>query len=75
MAFQNQNLLLGTTYQIMANALSQDPRCLEQIEKEKAGKISLISGESLENPKKVNERGRSFSNFSVIITTNYYFSM
>ncbi|XP_009101121.3 DNA-dependent protein kinase catalytic subunit isoform X1 [Serinus canaria] len=53
MAFRNQNLLLGTTYQIMANALSQDPRCLEQIEKEKARKISLISGESLENPKKV----------------------
>ncbi|KAI1243372.1 hypothetical protein IHE44_0000969 [Lamprotornis superbus] len=53
MAFRNQNLLLGTTYHIMANALSQDPRCLEQIEKEKAGKISLISGESLENPKKV----------------------
>uniref|UniRef100_A0A8C3RFN2 DNA-dependent protein kinase catalytic subunit n=1 Tax=Cyanoderma ruficeps TaxID=181631 RepID=A0A8C3RFN2_9PASS len=52
-AFRNQNLLLGTTYHIMANALSQDPRCLEQIEKEKAGKISLISGESLENPKKV----------------------
>lgn len=58
----------------MANALSQDPRCLEQMEKEKAGKISLISGESLENPKKVNERGRSFSYFSIIITTNYYFS-
>uniref|UniRef100_A0A803VDR1 DNA-dependent protein kinase catalytic subunit n=1 Tax=Ficedula albicollis TaxID=59894 RepID=A0A803VDR1_FICAL len=53
MAFRNQNLLLGTTYQIMANALSQDPRCLEQIEKEKAAKISLISGESLESPKKV----------------------
>uniref|UniRef100_A0A8C3TYH6 DNA-dependent protein kinase catalytic subunit n=1 Tax=Catharus ustulatus TaxID=91951 RepID=A0A8C3TYH6_CATUS len=53
MAFRNQNLLLGTTYHIMANALSQDPRCLEQIEKEKATKISLISGESLENPKKV----------------------
>uniref|UniRef100_A0A8D2M7W0 DNA-dependent protein kinase catalytic subunit n=1 Tax=Zonotrichia albicollis TaxID=44394 RepID=A0A8D2M7W0_ZONAL len=52
-AFRNQNLLLGTTYHIMANALSQDPRCLEQIAKEKAGKISLISGESLENPKKV----------------------
>uniref|UniRef100_A0A8C3EGH3 DNA-dependent protein kinase catalytic subunit n=1 Tax=Corvus moneduloides TaxID=1196302 RepID=A0A8C3EGH3_CORMO len=53
MAFRNQNLLLGTTYHIMANALSRDPRCLEQIEKEKAGKISVISGESLENPKKV----------------------
>ncbi|XP_027746012.1 DNA-dependent protein kinase catalytic subunit isoform X2 [Empidonax traillii] len=52
-ALRNQNLLLGTTCHIMANALIQDPRCLEQIEKEKAEKISLISGESLENPEKV----------------------
>ncbi|PKU35877.1 hypothetical protein llap_13819 [Limosa lapponica baueri] len=52
-AFRNQNLLLGTTYNIMANALSQDPRCLEQIEEEKAGKISALSGESLESPEKV----------------------
>ncbi|KFP72380.1 DNA-dependent protein kinase catalytic subunit, partial [Acanthisitta chloris] len=52
-AFRNQNLLLGATYHIMANALSQDPRCLEQIEEEKAGKISLLSGESLDNPEKV----------------------
>ncbi|XP_010572684.1 PREDICTED: DNA-dependent protein kinase catalytic subunit isoform X5 [Haliaeetus leucocephalus] len=53
MAFRNQNLLLGTTYHIMANALSQDPRCLEQIKEEKAGKISVLSGESLESPEKV----------------------
>ncbi|KAJ7402013.1 hypothetical protein BTVI_90061 [Pitangus sulphuratus] len=52
-ALRNQNLLLGTTCHIMANALIQNPRCLEQIEKEKAEKISLISGESLENPAKV----------------------
>ncbi|XP_039235694.1 DNA-dependent protein kinase catalytic subunit isoform X2 [Pipra filicauda] len=52
-ALRNQNLLLGTTYHIMANALIQNPRCLEQIEEEKAEKISLISGESLENPEKV----------------------
>uniref|UniRef100_A0A8C8B914 DNA-dependent protein kinase catalytic subunit n=1 Tax=Otus sunia TaxID=257818 RepID=A0A8C8B914_9STRI len=53
MAFRNQNLLMGTTYHIMANALSQDPRCLEQIEEEKAGKISVLSGESVESPEKV----------------------
>ncbi|KAM9024210.1 DNA-dependent protein kinase catalytic subunit [Ara ararauna] len=53
MAFRNQYLLLGTTYHIMADALSQDPRCLEQIEKEKAGKISVLLGESLESPEKV----------------------
>uniref|UniRef100_A0A8C4UGT6 DNA-dependent protein kinase catalytic subunit n=1 Tax=Falco tinnunculus TaxID=100819 RepID=A0A8C4UGT6_FALTI len=52
-AFRNQNLLLGTTYHIMANALRQDPRCLEQIEEEKAGKISVLSGESLASPEKV----------------------
>ncbi|NXV78034.1 PRKDC kinase, partial [Atlantisia rogersi] len=52
-AFRNHNHLLGTTYQIMANALSQDPRCLEQIAEEKAGKISVLSGESLESPEKV----------------------
>uniref|UniRef100_A0A8C0EHT4 DNA-dependent protein kinase catalytic subunit n=1 Tax=Bubo bubo TaxID=30461 RepID=A0A8C0EHT4_BUBBB len=53
MAFRNQNLLMGTTYHIMANALSQDPRCVEQIEEEKAGKISVLSGESVESPEKV----------------------
>ncbi|XP_071593605.1 DNA-dependent protein kinase catalytic subunit [Heliangelus exortis] len=52
-AFRNQNLLLGTTYHIMASALSQDPRSLEQIEEEKAGKISVLSGESLKSPEKV----------------------
>ncbi|XP_054250756.1 DNA-dependent protein kinase catalytic subunit [Indicator indicator] len=52
-AFRNQNLLLGTAYHIMANALSQDPKCLEQIEEQKAGKISVLTGESLENPEKV----------------------
>ncbi|KAK2527806.1 Prkdc [Columba livia] len=53
MASRNQNLLLGTTYHIMANALSQDPRCLKEIGEEKAGKISVVSGESLESPEKV----------------------
>ena len=53
MAFRNQNLLLGTTYHIMANALSQDPKCFEQIEEEKTGKILELSGESSESPEKV----------------------
>uniref|UniRef100_A0A8V5FUE0 DNA-dependent protein kinase catalytic subunit n=1 Tax=Melopsittacus undulatus TaxID=13146 RepID=A0A8V5FUE0_MELUD len=53
MAFRNQYLLLGTTYHVMADALSQDPRCLEQIEEEKVEKISTLSGESLESPEKV----------------------
>lgn len=70
MAFRNQNLLLGTTYRIMANALSQDPRCLEQITEEKAGKIPVLSGESLESCEKVNEREKSFRCFSIVITTS-----
>ncbi|XP_072708622.1 DNA-dependent protein kinase catalytic subunit isoform X1 [Ciconia boyciana] len=52
-AFRNQHLLLGITYHIMANALSQDPRCLEQIKEEAARKISVLSGGSLESPEKV----------------------
>lgn len=37
----------------MANALSQDPKCCEQIEEEKTGKILELSGESSESPEKV----------------------
>uniref|UniRef100_A0A8D0GIE8 DNA-dependent protein kinase catalytic subunit n=1 Tax=Sphenodon punctatus TaxID=8508 RepID=A0A8D0GIE8_SPHPU len=47
--FRNQNLLLGTTYHIMASALSKDPKCLEQIEEEKARKVLLLSGERPDN--------------------------
>ena len=68
MAFRNQNLLLGTTYNIMASALSQDPRCLEQIEEEKAGKISVLSGENLESPGKVNGKGKAFRYLSIVIS-------
>lgn len=69
MASRNQNLLLGTTYHIMANALSQDPRCLKEIGEEKAGKISVVSGESLESPEKVNERAKAFGYFSIVLST------
>ncbi|XP_048363545.1 DNA-dependent protein kinase catalytic subunit isoform X2 [Sphaerodactylus townsendi] len=53
LTFRNQNLLLGTTFQIMANALSKDPRCLEQIEEEKAKKVLSLSGERPDNIEKV----------------------
>lgn len=52
----------------MANALSQDPGCLEQIEEEKAVKISVLSGESLESPEKV-KWGDAFRYFSIIYAT------
>lgn len=58
MAFRNQNLLLGTTYHILASALSKDPRCLEKMEEEKARKVVMLSGERPENSEKVNEKGK-----------------
>ncbi|XP_060099810.1 DNA-dependent protein kinase catalytic subunit [Heteronotia binoei] len=53
LVFRNQNLLLGTTFHIMANALSKDPRCLEQIEEEKARKVLVLSGEKPDDIEKV----------------------
>ncbi|XP_070603834.1 DNA-dependent protein kinase catalytic subunit [Erythrolamprus reginae] len=51
--FRNQNLLLGTTFHIMANALSKDPTCLDQIEEEKAKKVLMLSEERPDNVEKV----------------------
>lgn len=51
--FRNQNLLLGTTFHIMANALSKDPNCLDQIEEEKARKVLILSEERPDNIEKV----------------------
>lgn len=51
--FRNQNLLLGTTFDIMANALSKDPTCLDQIEEEKARKVLMLSEERPDNVEKV----------------------
>uniref|UniRef100_A0A7M4FFG4 DNA-dependent protein kinase catalytic subunit n=1 Tax=Crocodylus porosus TaxID=8502 RepID=A0A7M4FFG4_CROPO len=50
---RNQNLLLGTTYRIMAVALSKDPRCLEELEEDKVRKVSMLSGEKPDSPEKV----------------------
>lgn len=50
----------------MANALSQDPKCFEQIEEEKTGKILELSGESSESPEKV-KGGRRFLVFQYSI--------
>ncbi|XP_030070017.1 DNA-dependent protein kinase catalytic subunit [Microcaecilia unicolor] len=51
--FRNQNLLLGTTYSIIANALCKDPRCLQRIDKNKADKVLQLSGTMSENPDEV----------------------
>ncbi|XP_039189656.1 DNA-dependent protein kinase catalytic subunit isoform X1 [Crotalus tigris] len=52
-SFRNQNLLLGTTFLIMANALSKNPNCLDQIEEEKAGKVLMLSEERPDDIEKV----------------------
>ncbi|XP_077022849.1 DNA-dependent protein kinase catalytic subunit isoform X2 [Tamandua tetradactyla] len=53
LAFCDQNILLGTTYRVIANALSSEPTCLGQIEESKARKILELSGFSSENAGKV----------------------
>uniref|UniRef100_A0A2K6UMZ3 DNA-dependent protein kinase catalytic subunit n=1 Tax=Saimiri boliviensis boliviensis TaxID=39432 RepID=A0A2K6UMZ3_SAIBB len=53
LAFRDQNILLGTTYRILANALSSEPACLAEIEEDKARTILELSGSSSEDSEKV----------------------
>lgn len=53
LAFHDQNILLGTTYRIIANALSSEPSCLAVFEESKARKILELSGSTSENTEKV----------------------
>uniref|UniRef100_A0A8C0TF90 DNA-dependent protein kinase catalytic subunit n=1 Tax=Canis lupus familiaris TaxID=9615 RepID=A0A8C0TF90_CANLF len=53
LAFHDQNILLGTTYSIIANALRREPACLAEIEESRARRILDLSGSSLENTEKV----------------------
>uniref|UniRef100_G3RTS5 DNA-dependent protein kinase catalytic subunit n=1 Tax=Gorilla gorilla gorilla TaxID=9595 RepID=G3RTS5_GORGO len=53
LAFRDQNILLGTTYRIIANALSSEPACLAEIEEDKARRILELSGSSSEDSEKV----------------------
>ncbi|KAM6216536.1 DNA-dependent protein kinase catalytic subunit isoform 2-T2 [Rhynchocyon petersi] len=52
-AFREQNILLGTTYQILADALSSEPTCLAQLEENKARRILELSGSNSEDAEKV----------------------
>ncbi|XP_037658373.1 DNA-dependent protein kinase catalytic subunit [Choloepus didactylus] len=52
-AFCDQNILLSTTYRIIANAISSEPTCLSQIEESKARRILNLSGFHSENAEKV----------------------
>ncbi|XP_042320371.1 DNA-dependent protein kinase catalytic subunit [Sceloporus undulatus] len=65
--FRRQNLLLGTTFYIMASALRKDSNCLHQIEEEKAKKVLVLSGERPDNIEKVIEglNKRAFQYFKV----------
>ncbi|XP_029779032.1 DNA-dependent protein kinase catalytic subunit [Suricata suricatta] len=53
LAFHDQNILLGTTYRIIADALSSEPACLAQIEESKARRILDLSGSGSEDTEKV----------------------
>ncbi|KAK2094826.1 hypothetical protein P7K49_026242, partial [Saguinus oedipus] len=53
MAFRDQNILLGTTYRIIANALSSEPACLAEMEEDKARTVLELSGSSSEDSEKV----------------------
>uniref|UniRef100_A0A8D1F779 DNA-dependent protein kinase catalytic subunit n=1 Tax=Sus scrofa TaxID=9823 RepID=A0A8D1F779_PIG len=49
----DQNVLLGTTYRIMADALSSEPACLAEIEASKARRVVELSGSSSEGTEEV----------------------
>ncbi|XP_060247015.1 DNA-dependent protein kinase catalytic subunit isoform X1 [Meriones unguiculatus] len=44
----DQNILLGTTYKIMADALSREPSCLSDLEESKAKSVLALSGSNAE---------------------------
>ncbi|XP_042541900.1 DNA-dependent protein kinase catalytic subunit [Dipodomys spectabilis] len=49
----DQNILLGTTYRIMADALSKEPACLAGMEESKARRILELSGSSTASTERV----------------------
>ncbi|XP_013375655.1 PREDICTED: DNA-dependent protein kinase catalytic subunit isoform X2 [Chinchilla lanigera] len=49
----DQNMLLGTTFRIMANALSSDPSCMADMERSKASLLLELSGSSTESAESV----------------------
>ncbi|XP_004615434.2 DNA-dependent protein kinase catalytic subunit [Sorex araneus] len=52
-AFCDQSILLGVTFQMMADALGREPSCLAEMEASKARKILELSGSSSERAEKV----------------------
>lgn len=58
----NQNILLGTTFRFMADALNREPACLSDLEETKAKSVLALSGSDAESTEKVRkiEEGQSF---------------
>ncbi|KAM5211726.1 DNA-dependent protein kinase catalytic subunit isoform 1-T1 [Hipposideros larvatus] len=71
LAFHDQNILLGTTYKIIANALNSQPTCLAEIEENKARRIVELSGATSDNAEKVitGLNQRAFHYFSEAVRT------
>lgn len=67
LAFRHHNILLGTTYRIIANALSSEPSCLAEIEESKARKILELSGSTSENAEMVMFIARMNLHFSCVV--------
>ncbi|CAH6792055.1 Prkdc [Phodopus roborovskii] len=49
----NQNILLGTTFRIMADALNREPACLSDLEETKAKSVLALCGCNTESTEKV----------------------
>ncbi|XP_051006522.1 DNA-dependent protein kinase catalytic subunit [Acomys russatus] len=49
----DQNILLGTTFRIMADALSREPSCLSDLEESKAKSVLAVSGSNTESTERV----------------------
>ncbi|KAK7807495.1 hypothetical protein U0070_006783, partial [Myodes glareolus] len=49
----DQNILLGTTFKIMADAINREPACLLDLEESKAKSVLALSGSNAESTEKV----------------------
>ncbi|XP_038201173.1 DNA-dependent protein kinase catalytic subunit [Arvicola amphibius] len=49
----DQNILLGTTFKIMADAINREPACLLELEESKAKSVLALSGSNAESTEKV----------------------
>ncbi|KAL1788740.1 DNA-dependent protein kinase catalytic subunit isoform X1 [Sigmodon hispidus] len=49
----NKNILLGTTFRIMADALNREPDCLSGLEESKVKSVLALSGSNAESTEKV----------------------